>query len=317
MRFSKKNIVNSLQRHNIKAFLFFLGMSIIVWLLVQFAKDYEDEVEVSVLIENVPLDKFVKTTKKTSVVKIKASGYEILAKKIFNPRITVDVMELDSVAENYLFIFSQHKEILSKKLNVKWSDVTLSTDTLAFEFTQKAIKEVPIIAKTSINYAAGFSNVDSLKLTPSMVKLSGPKPFLDSITRVYTTVLKFQNVNETLNGTVDIDTTNSNGVKFYETKVQYQLNVDKFTEGEIRVPVELINVPKDIEISIFPKEVTILFQSRLSGFNDISSTDFKVVQDFKDIKNTSDFFVPSITKKPLTASQTRLLDSRIQYIIKE
>lgn len=317
MRVHFKHFIANIKRHNFKAFLFFLCMSILVWLLVQFAKDYEEQVQLIVEIENIPLDKYLENTRKAINVDVKTSGYEVIARKIFNPKIRVEASQMDTVNSAYIYDVENHKEAISKVLNIPWKSLGVETTRLEFQYSQKSTREIPLRPNTDISFAAGFSNIDSLQLVPAKIKISGPKSTLDSITSFKTKLLRFENLKQSIQGKVKVDTANYAGIQFYDHEVEYHLEVDKFTEGEIRIPVELINVPNDIEISIFPKEVTILYQAQLNEFDNISPTDFRVVQDFNAINTSVDFFIPKITKKSNLATQVRLSETRIQYILKQ
>ena len=52
---------------------------------------------------------------------------------------------------------------------------------------------------------------------------------------------------------------------FYETKISYEIEVAKFTEGRVKVAIEIINVPNNVSVSIFPKEVYVTAKLRLGN----------------------------------------------------
>ena len=76
---------------------------------------------------------------------------------------------------------------------------------------------------------------------------------------------------------VELDVSNyPSYLKFSKTKVLVTGKVDKFTEGKIEVPVQLVNLPEQIILSVFPKEIPVVFYTSLSAYNSIDRDDFRI-----------------------------------------
>lgn len=99
--------------------------------------------------------------------------------------------------------------------------------------------------------------------------------------------------------------------------MNYTLQVTKFTEGNVQVPIELTNVPDGMNVVIFPKETRLFFQVNLSDFNKVTASDFRVVANFKNIRENQDFLIPEVIQKPEFTTNIRINEKKIQFIIKK
>jgi len=288
-----------------------------VWILVQFARDYSKDITFQVNYTNAPKDKLILDGEHTLKAEINSSGFKIMFLELWTPELDVNLASLDTVSSRFIFSVQDNKKEISRLLKISQTTTRFLQDSISIPFEQKAVKKVLVIAPFEIGYAVGFSNVDSLRVSPDSITISGPKAILDTIKNLNTQPIRLKQVNKSLAGQVFLDTSNYKNVTFYNTKLTYKLEVDKFTEGKITVPITLINVPDNINVTIFPREVAIIYQASLHSFDSIQANDFKVTEDFNELDRTSDYFIPKITKKPLEAMQVRLSSTKIQYIIKQ
>ncbi len=82
--------------------------------------------------------------------------------------------------------------------------------------------------------------------------------------------------------------------------------MEKFTEGNVQVPIELINVPEGLNVVIFPKETVLFFQVNLKEFSKVTASDFRVVANFNNVRDNQDFLIPEVAQKPEFTSNIRL-----------
>lgn len=312
-----KHILQRLKRSNIKAFLFFLLLSVVVWILVQFAEDYSKNVAFKINFINVPKDKLVVNSDKVLEVEIRTSGFKILGLELLTPKLEIDLSTLDTLNSQFVLPLEENRTAITKRLNISEVSSRFLEDSIIIAYEQKAVKKVPVLGTLQITYAPGFSNLDSLRVKPDSITISGPKDVLDTIKKLKTKAIELKEVKSSLSGQVALDTVNYENVTFYTTKLTYSQKVDKFTEGKLFVPVTLINVPSNINVTVFPHEVAVIYQASLHNFDAIEANNFKVTEDFNELDRSLDYFIPKITKKPMEALNARLSSSKIQYIIKQ
>ena len=74
------------------------------------------------------------------------------------------------------------------------------------------------------------------------------------------------------------------------------------------------DVPEDIKINYFPKQLTVKYATTIDNFNSISEEDFKIECDYKNSKNKS-YLIPKIVTKPNNIKNVRLQEQQIEFII--
>ncbi|MBW2961183.1 CdaR family protein [Mesonia aestuariivivens] len=317
-----KNIIKKLRstvfkKTNFKAFFFFLCFSVVIWILVQFSKNYKQSINVEVEYVNTPKDKIIHKNKDEFSIRLNENGFNIAWFSISKPIIQVDLGELPEYKKELIFVTENHKQELQDQLDIDIDEVTFLKDTLGIPYEQKKVRKIPIKSRLDISYAPGYSSNEVLKLQPDSVKVSGPSEVIDSLKAVYTKQVTLTQVKHDLNGKIGLDTLDAKGATFYTDAVEYELKVEKFTEGRAEVPIEVINAPRAINLSIFPKRIVVIYVVSLENYKSIVKGNFKVVCDYKDLKENQNFLIPKLVEKPKNVTSTRLNINKVQFVIKK
>lgn len=109
----------------------------------------------------------------------------------------------------------------------------------------------------------------------------------------------------------------SENLVYSHKKITIKGKVDKFTEGIIDVPVDIVNIPKGITINYFPKVTGVSFYTSLANYKDVSQNDFIIECDFRDIIEGKSYLEPKIIKFPENVKNVKLNNKRIEFIISE
>ena len=63
--------------------------------------------------------------------------------------------------------------------------------------------------------------------------------------------------------------------------------VDKVSEQLLKVPVQVVNVPKDSQVKVFPNEITVLCTGDLSILKALTPNDIQATADFAKAEGSS------------------------------
>lgn len=298
--------------------MFFLFFAVIIWVIAQFSKTYNEVVDIPVDYVNVPLDKLL-TPDRPSELKLwmSESGFAIAYYNMFPPTLTVDVS--DSRIEDSVFVYSMeaHRDAIERQLGLSFDRISFMEDELRIGFEQRAEKRLPVEPQVDLEYAAGYAALGELQLDTDSITVSGPQAMLDTISVLRTELLEQGNIKNNLDGTLYIDTSMIKGVTLYQNQVRYQLEVDRFTEGRLEVPIELINVPAGRNVVIFPQQLIVSYRVSLDNFSNVQASDFKIVCDFSQLRDGQDFLVPQVQEQPGIVENVRMNEKRISFIIKK
>lgn len=313
----KKISDTKFQRVNFKAFFFFLTFSFLIWILVQFSKKYEENIKVPVVYTTIPKDKIISKQPIFLELKLRENGFKIAWVSLFQKEFKIDLSKLQIVHDSLIFNIENNTKKIRANLGLNLEDVVFLDDVLRIGFQFKEVRKVPVKAQMNIEFKPGFASQDSLKITPDSIKISGSKKKVDAIHAIKTKLINLKNVDQSLTGKIPFDTTGIGDITLYQKAANYTLEVEKFTEGKIDVPIFVINAPKDMEVIIFPKNLKVVFKVSLKNFDKVSKNDFRVVCDYEDLKGEQDFFIPKIVEKPHFITNLRLNINKVQFVVKK
>lgn len=306
------------RKTDFNSFLFFLFFAVVIWIFVQFSKQYNEVLEIPVKYVNIPPDKLLLEDAPQSIqLRMQENGFRIAWFSLFPPTLSIDLSKAFAENGSLIYVIDENRSEIQSQLEIDFDDNQFVRDALVLDYEQKQEKKLPVRSKVEIEYAVGYSAVEQLSIEPDSVRVSGPDNILDTLSGLQTFPLKLSKVKTDQNGFVFLDSTSLPNVTFYRNKVKYSVDVEKFTEGKVQVPIELINVPQNLNVVIFPKETVLFFQVNLKDFSKVTASDFRVVADFANVRGEQDFLIPEVIKKPDFTSNIRLNEKKIQFIIKK
>ncbi len=315
----KKNSF-SLKRNNVKTFLFFLIFTSILWLLIQFSKNYTQEVEVDIRYTNLPEGKiFNEESDRILRMVLNGNGFRLMSHNWKKPTLYLNVEDaVSSSTDEYFFYVNKESAILKKKLDFEGKVLSIPKDTLRLKLDVNLEKKVPVHTQHKIQYTVGYGSDKGLVISPDSVLLSGPSKIVDTIQFVNTEDLSLESLNVDYSTKLSIATEQLPAtVNVIPQKVKADILVSKFTEGNQNIPITVNNVPEGTEIKIFPKEIMVVYRVGLDAYNEISSRDFMVVADYAKASAESSFMTLELIKRPKSIHDVRLQEKQVQFVVLE
>ncbi len=306
-----------IKRGPLKTFLFFLGFSSLIWVTVQFSKEYTEAIELPITYTNIPKDKILsKDSPKTLDVRIRERGFNIAWNRVFPPVVSIDISDAIQQNNSLIYDLEQYKPSILAQLNVDYEKINFLQKNLKINFEQRAVKKVAVVSNIELGFSVGYSALEEIKLQPDSIMLSGPENILDTLTRIKTNSLKINNISKDIKGKVKLDTSKLRSVSLYQDEVGYFVRTEKFTEGKVEIPIKMLNVPDQTNVVIFPKYVIVYYQVSLNDFVKIEPASFEVAVDFSNAKDSDGYLIAQIKEQPAQVNNVRLNEKRIQFVIK-
>ncbi|WP_459211624.1 CdaR family protein [Aquimarina rhabdastrellae] len=306
----------AIKKDNIKTFLFFLGFTSLLWLFIQFSKKYTREVVINITYTNIPEQKTLdKNSDLTLKLTLNGNGFRLLRYMWKSPTLTFNMNDAKMQNENSYYF---------DLMNVKWKEklkyngeiIALDKENLNVSFYQNLKKKIPLVSRQYITYAPGFGSAEGLKIEPDSVWITGPKTMVDTIHNLKLNPVELRGLNADFYEEIGIEQTSlPTEVKIEPEKIQGTIAVSKFTEGNIEVPVNLINSNIDGEIRIFPKKVKLIYKISLEDYSEIVFTDFKIIADYQKANTDLGTLPLTLVKKPDHVKDVRLQEEQVQFII--
>lgn len=287
MKNNIQNISKSLKTKEFKVFLLFFVLSFFFWVFTKLSGSYTTTVPIAVEFINIPNDKYVKEEAIQLKVEVETSGFRVLQQLLATPKMTIDLAKsLQKKGDNYTIETSTLNRKIKDKIGIFSKIKNISPEQLEIAVVSYEEKKLPVLLDTTIVFREGYDLLSSMRISPDSIKVFGPKTTLDTLTAIRTEKLKLEDVYEDFSQQLAVRKT-PNNLKYDLDVVTVYGDVDEFVYKELSIPVEIINMPKNAEITIFPKEITVSFKSPISMYNKISSQDFEVIADFKNREASS------------------------------
>ncbi|MCD8405599.1 hypothetical protein LNI90_07640 [Tenacibaculum dicentrarchi] len=297
-----------------KTFFGFLSASVLFWLLINLSKKYTTEIEIAVTYSNITIQKTIINTpiKKISLI-VKGSGFKLISQNFTNSTVKLDLEKAHKKKNNnYYFLTKNSYSEVQRQLNSGIELIKFQRDSIPLEMGDLASKKVPLKTNLELNFQLGYDLASPIKITPSHVLISGETSLIDKINFLNLSKETLKNISEstTLKSTIETPKQVKKEVSF----AKISIIVDKFTEGEIEVPITIKNAPKNI--NIFPKKVKVIYKVGLKNFNKINANLFKVSCDYKQItSNETSYLTPKLIQFPDSITIQRIVPKKIDFLI--
>jgi YbbR domain-containing protein len=196
--------------------------------------------------------------------------------------------------------------------------VGFNPDTLYFDFSNRAVKRIPVKLLSDINYQHQFSQSNDVFIRPSYVTLSGPANVIDNIKTWNTDSLILDSVNETVRTRINMQPAKEGNVSIYPKSVQVVLPVDEFTEKTISIPVKLINNLDYYKVKIFPVKVNVTFITSLNRYAEMDEDLFEASADLGLWRDHDYTTLPvKLTRIPAYCKIVKIEPQNIDFIVRK
>ncbi len=304
-----------------KVFLYFLLLTSVIWLLIQLSKSYTSSVIFKVEYKNLPVDKLLQSTPISELeLAINAPGFSLLKYKAKKHKIFFDLGNISKRGKNYYFLPNAQLSYLNAQLPGEREILSVLKDTVFVELGNNISKSVPVIPNLEVKFKLGYNYIEDVQIIPDSVIITGAEKYVDSISEIFTIPVKLEEVYESVNMELVLDVPfNNDKIKLSTQTVKAIGNVDKFTEGILKIPVTIINEPEGVTINPFPKEIEVIYQVGLSNFNKINENSLSVVFDFNQYRNDTlvRYLTPVIQQKSDYIYSLKVNPSQIEFLIQK
>jgi hypothetical protein len=311
-------------RRKLSAFLICLFIAALFWFLNALSKNYNATISFPVIYSNLPKDKVLThELPKFVTLELNAQGFNILAYKFkfLNDSIMIDVGNLKMVQNNGHYESkmptSSRLYRISRQLASEVTIYRVQPDTLYFNFGDKKIKEIPIKLNHKISFEKQHRLHERIIFSPSTIKVEGLNDKIDMLEFLETDSIVLNNLTSSVTVPVSIKIPKGyEDMTFSSKSVMVTVPVEKFTEVSVDIPIEIVNLPIDRSMKIFPEKIHI---TAIVGFNDFDRINehlFTARVDYLKRDNTNRLPV-EIVRHPEFVQIHRFQPQKVEYIIRK
>ncbi len=311
----------------LSVFIICLLFSTLFWLLTVFSKEYTTDISYNACFLNLPVDKIlIKDLPSKIKIKIKASGFALLGVQysakydtLFIDASNVKKYLSDKTAnEIYYLLLNNQLSLMAEQLGGSMKVEKIFPDTVTFVFDQKSQKIVPVKLNLTYSFAKQYQLNGKVKVIPSNIIIKGPKSVLDQIDFLETKQHNINDIGSTKRHLIPLESNNNQGVDFGIKAVVAEIPVEKYTEAEIMLPINIKNVPFGFVVKTFPSQVKIKYNVSLDNYDLVKPEQFKVEANLAEINDISNNRIKvRLVKQPGIISKAKIIDPQVEFIMRK
>lgn len=307
-----------IERRHLPVFAFLLTLSTLFWILTVLSKDYTTTVHYKADFIDLPVDKLLIDEEEVDLhLQVIAPGFTILAHRLsFRNELPLSVSSFIPKKKgnywNYFLLGEQSISQIQEVIPTSMQLLHIQPNRIDLLLDEKAERVVPVKLKSSISFKDLFRQKEAVKLEPSTIVISGPKAVVEVFDEINTELLSLEDVDNNKNGEIEIQSLNHSEINYSAKNIKWELKVEQFTEGEIKLPIEMKNVPKGYEIKLFPDEVTVSYLISLDKFDLVKPDMFAAQILFdRDFKRQS----VNLSRQADFVENIRVFPSKVEYFL--
>lgn len=312
-------------RKRLSVFLVCLLFSSIMWGMIKLTHEYEVTVNFRTEASAVPKGKIL-TSNTDSVLSItvKAAGidfYSRLMKTQSNPLLldlhSLHLLRKEDKYYSYLKT-SRFTRAISDQLPSGVEIIAIEPDTLHFVFEKIYSKDVVVKPEVSLKFSRQYQLYDSIKISPDSVKVSGRKDIVETIRFISTEEKSYSGLKARLTDRLALIKP-----EFYPPvglsadSVEIRLEVEKYTEASIEVPVKMnANRLKGSAYRTFPAKVELTCLVAMKDYKRLDASMFTLLADPESIKESTGKRVPvEVVSAPAFVRVIKVEPDMVEYLI--
>ena len=308
------------QNHKkLRIFLLFLLLATLFWSLIKLSKEYIAEVEFELAYSDIPKNKLIQNEPDKKVkLTLKTVGFKLLNYEFKKRVLDYSLTEIERKGGSMYYSETRsNTNYLQAQLSAETVVLNVEPDTLFFDLGVKRSKKVQVVSQMNFQFKTGYSFVGDVTLSPTEISISGPEKVIDTINKIYTFKDELNEISESFEYAVSLEHPNEVIVLSEET-VTVKGEVDKITDGSYTLPFKIINLPKNVIISTYPKEVKVVYQVALKDYNKIPENSFRIQCDYKQTEdNNLDYLIPKLVDMPEIITDVKIIPNKIEFLIKK
>jgi hypothetical protein len=205
---------------------------------------------------------------------------------------------------------------IEREQNLLGKIISISPDSIYLTFEDERSRKLPVKADLDLSFEKQFMRYGEVVFSPDSVTVSGPENIVSGLDSALLGKIKLEMLNRDTEGEKIFpgDSINSN-LTFSPSTVTYKIPVEKFTEGEAVIPVEIIN-SDGLNAKVFPDKVKIFYTIALKDYSRIEPGMLHAVANFSGIDLAKeDRIKVSIENLPSYIRVNEIKPDKVEFII--
>ena len=304
-------------KRSVLTFLVFLAISTALWFLIKLSDNYSTQAIYTLQFEEVPADQWVSSPELAVKMSLNTNGFHTLRYKMVRDPKRIVIIPLDEVpyrqetGNTYSFSSQYVAERVAKILGINTSDVVMNDDKVYFNMDALKSKVVPIDFRSDIKTQRQFGVYGIPTLNPPTITVYGPQEVIDTVNSVRTNKVTKANVSRGFRETVGLDLLGGR-IQSNIKEVEVEVNVEKFTEKDVEVPIK---VSGNLKLRFFPETMKVKCLVAIKDYASIVPEDFSVAVDKQQLEALQPLLDVRLASWPQYIQVLSTSPDKVEYLI--
>ena len=252
-------------------------------------------------------------------LKVDAHGFTLLRHKLslsFSPivlNLANITRNVNSNSGNYTILSKNLIRRISDQVSNEISISEVQPESFTIVLDSLKSKTIPVRLNIKTGFKPQFNLKEPISSTPQKVRITGPSAILDTIYYIQTKEKTFNKFDNDIQKNIDLILPEK--VTASTDQIVANIEVERFTEKELKIPIQIKNKPDKVNIKLFPSEIKVLFTVGLSEFDNIKPADFGVSVDYNSIEGDVENLLITIDKTPSFNQLIRFSPEKVEFLI--
>lgn len=314
----KQRRFTKIHKRKINIFLRCLLISFVAWLLIAVSNQYTFSIKAGIQYVNIPEKRaFHPLQSDTVSLKVRMSGWNVLLAKLRTDTTNIQV-DLSGLNSKNFVVFSNQIGFINRQFPTEKRVISVSPDTLYFDFSRQTQRKVPVKVPTSITFKKQYGFIGRTNASPSYVTITGPTEDVANIEFLETDTIKGDLVFTDIRTVANINKNHKTNITIYPRMTEVVIPVGELTEKIIEVPIKIINASRYSSVRTVPSKVTMTVMVPLKDYVKWTASDFEAVVD---LENWQDQHVKSLpvrlTKIPDFVKVIKLEPQNVDFFVRK
>ncbi len=302
-------------------FSFFLAISIIIWLLNALSKNYTAELNYPITYSDFPEGKVLISDIPNHLrLKVNAHGYAILSYKLSKRPIPIS-FQISTFAMNrmpgdssrYYLLTRYARERISRQLPAELQLVEISPDSLIFQFATQIKKNLIVLPNLNFKVGRDFTLKNGIAINPDTIVVTGPDLLLDTMSGIPTKPMDLGELEKDFSGT--LTPVQYKHCTYSHDKIKLSLELEKLTEVQVMVPVQVSGVPDSIRMQTFPQQIRVTGRIGLSQYDRIVPEAFWAEVSFNEAGEGKSRLPVQLKTQPRELTGVSFYPQTVEYLL--
>lgn len=296
-------------------FVFSFIIALSLWMLINLGRDYSLTIQLPLTYGDFPSDQApLQPLPDYTTATFTGEGWKLLGIYGNPPRITVNAMDASTNIESAI----QAQLTTGQELSLNRADPSVVDIVMEESMT----RTVPVENNIELQFRSQFGLIGSPSIRPDSVRVTGARSLVEGINAWPTRKTVFDDLNQPFMATVQLEESNEL-IRISHRAVNLDVEVAEFTEGEVRIPIEIEGGEGRPRIILTPATVNVRYNVPVSQFAAASGRNIiRAVISYTDIEedttgyiqprfeiDDSEFDISIRTFTPRRASYFRLIEN--------